>query len=230
MAFAAVTGLAAEARIIRRLGLRTVATGGRALRTEAAVARLVAEGATGLLSFGICGGLDPALAPGTLILPRAVQSETGERYLADAASHRVCASALGDTFVTEDMLGAAGIADTVARKAALFRRTAAVAIDNESHLVAAAATAARLPFFVLRAVADPAARALPPAALVGLDDDGRPALLAVLRSLLTQPSQLPALLAIARDTRHALRALRSVAATAPHIFSLSAPQGRRGSG
>ncbi|HEV8026241.1 MAG TPA: nucleoside phosphorylase [Stellaceae bacterium] len=219
MAFAAVTGLAAEARIARRLGLRAVATGGRAERTADAAARLIAEGATGLLSFGICGGLDPALASGTLILPRAVQSETGERYLADAAAHRLCADALGGTLVTEDMLGAGSIVDTVARKAALFRRMAAVAIDNESHLVAAAATAAGIPFLVLRAVADPATRALPPAALIGLDDEGRPALLPVLRSLLVQPGQLGALLAIARDTSHALHALRRVAAIAPGIFS-----------
>jgi adenosylhomocysteine nucleosidase len=219
MAFAAVTGLAAEARIIERLGLRAVATGGRAERTAAAAARLVAEGATALLSFGICGGLDPALVPGTLMLPRTVQSETGERYLADATAHRLCAGALGGTLVTQDMLGADSIADTVARKAALFHRTAAVAIDNESHLVAAAAAAARIPFLVLRAVADPATRALPPAALIGLDDEGHPALLPVLRSLLAQPSQLGALLAIARDTQHALRALRSVASIAAGILS-----------
>jgi adenosylhomocysteine nucleosidase len=220
MAFAAVTGLAAEARIARRLGLPAVATGGNAPRTQAAAEHLIAQGATGLLSFGICGGLDPALTAGTLVLPRAVQSETGERYLADAATHRSCAGALGDTLVTQDILGASSIADTVERKAALFRRTGAVAIDTESHLVAAAAAAARIPLLVLRAVADPATRALPPAALIGLDEDGRPVLRRVLRSLLAQPGQLPALIAIALDTRQALRALTRVASTAPHIFSL----------
>jgi adenosylhomocysteine nucleosidase len=221
MAFAAVTGLAAEARIARRMGLRAIATGGNAERTKAAAARLVADGATGLLSFGICGGLDPALAAGTLILPRAVQSETGERRFTDASTHRRCIDALGGGLFTQDILGANSVADTVERKAALFRRTGAAAIDNESHLVAAAAIAARIPFLVLRAVADPANRALPPAALVGLDAEGRPALAPVLRSLVARPAQLPALIAVALDARKALRGLASLGAVAPQIFSLS---------
>jgi adenosylhomocysteine nucleosidase len=211
MPFVAVTGLAAEARIAQRAGVRAEATGGSAGRTAAVAARLIADGATGLLSFGICGGLDPALAAGTVLLPRAVRSETGERILADAAMHGRLALALGDAVATGDILGASGIADTVERKTALFRRFRAAAIDNESHLVAAAAAAARIPFLVLRAVADPAARALPPAALVGLDDEGRPALSPVLRSLFARPGQLPALVAIALDTRRALRALRRAA-------------------
>jgi adenosylhomocysteine nucleosidase len=57
-------------------------------------------------------------------------------------------------------------------------------------------------------VADPAERALPPAALIGLDAAGRPALGRVLLSLVRQPAQLPALLQLARDTRRALAALR----------------------
>jgi hopanoid-associated phosphorylase len=211
MPFAAVTGLAAEARIARRVGLRTAATGGDAERTRATAARLLAEGASGLLSFGICGGLDPALAAGALILPRAVGSETGERHLADPAMHRALAAALdasGHAPATGDILGMSAIADSVERKMVLFRRSGAVAVDNESHLVAAAAAAAGIPFLVLRAVADPAVRGLPPAALVGLDPEGRPALGPVLRSLLARPGQLPALLRAALDARHALQALR----------------------
>jgi adenosylhomocysteine nucleosidase len=222
MAFAAVTGLAAEARLARRMGLGAAAAGGNAERTKAVAARFVAEGATGLLSFGICGGLDPALATGTLILPRAVWSETGERSLTDAAMHRRCADALGKVLVIQDILGASSVADTIERKAALFRRTGAAAIDTESHLVAAAAVAAKIPFLVLRAVADPASRAVPAAALVGLDEQGRPALAPVLRALLARPAQLPALIALALDARQALRALGRVTGIARQTFSLPA--------
>ncbi len=69
---------------------------------------------------------------------------------------------------------------------------------------------------VLRAVADPAGFALPPAAAIGLDEAGRIALLPVLGSILRHPGQVPALLRLARHTRAALAALeRAAAALSP---------------
>jgi hopanoid-associated phosphorylase len=212
---AAVTGLAAEARIARRIGWRAIATGGDVERTRRAVAQFIAEGARALISFGICGGIDPALGPGALLLPPAVSAEDGRRHRVDAALRGRLASALGRAGVAAaggDMLGAARAADTPLRKAELHRRSGAIAVDLESHLVAEAAVAAGIPFAVLRAVADPAERALPPAALIGLNAAGHPALGRILLSLAGQPAQLPALLQLARDTRRALAALSRAAA------------------
>lgn len=214
MPLAAVTGLAAEAVIARRIGWRAVATGGDPARSMAAAVRLIAEGASGLVSFGICGGLDPVLASGSLLLPLAVRDESGARLPVDPVGHRGVAAALaqaGLTAATGDILGAAAIVATAERKRALHA-AGAIAADLESHLVARAAVAAGVPFMVLRAVADPAAHGLPPAALVGLDAEGRAALGPVLASLLRHPAQLPALLRIAGETTAALRALRRVAA------------------
>jgi adenosylhomocysteine nucleosidase len=183
MPVAAITGLAAEARIARGIGLRAMAGGGDPARTRAASGRLIGEGASGLVSFGICGGLDPALASGTMVVPRAVATEARERHCVDDGWRRVLVDALGAAgiaTVSGDLLGAAAIAQTTARKAALFNATGAVGIDLESHLVAVAAGQAGLPFVAVRAVADPARRPLPPAVLVGLDQEGRPALGAVL--------------------------------------------------
>jgi adenosylhomocysteine nucleosidase len=215
IATAAITGLAAEARIARRVGWRAAAAGGDAERTRQAVAQLIAEGASALVSFGICGGLDPALGSGALILPQAVAREDGRHHRVDAALRGALASALARAGIAAaggDILGAARAADTPSRKAALHRQSRAIAVDLESHLVAEAAAAAGLPFAVLRAVADPAERALPPAALIGLDAAGRPALGRVLLSLAGRPGQLPALLQVARDTRRALAALRRAGA------------------
>ncbi|MEX0759575.1 MAG: hypothetical protein WD100_08355, partial [Tistlia sp.] len=66
---------------------------------------------------------------------------------------------------------------------------------------------AGLPFLVLRAVADPAGLALPPAALDALDERGRSRGWAVAGRLLAAPRQLPALLALARAAAAAERAL-----------------------
>ncbi len=208
---AAITGLVAEARIVQRMGLRAEAAGGRADATCAAIATLLAEGAGALMSFGICGGLDPALRPGALILPRTVLDEEGGRYHVDSVLHEELSAALAGAGLTASeghMLGATAPAATPAGKAALHRTTGAAAIDLESHLVAGGAAAARIPFVVLRAVADPAERGLPPAALIGLDGKGRAAFGSVLQSIARQPGQMLALLQLALDTQQALAALR----------------------
>src|SRR3712207_2397214 len=62
---------------------------------------------------------------------------------------------------------------TVAEKANLHSRTGAALVDLESLAVARVCRDHGRPFAVLRAVADPAERALPPAALAGLDEAGR---------------------------------------------------------
>lgn len=210
MSVIAVCGLAAEARIAREAGLVAIAAGGDAALTIKQLQRVVAD-ATALVSFGITGGLDPALPSGALLLPSAVVTEGGERYAVDADWHAALCTTLaaaGRTAALGDTLGAAAIAATAATKAALFRATKALAVDLESHLAARAAQAAALPFVVLRVIADPAGRDLPPAALLTLDASGRPVIPAILRSLAAAPMQLPRLLRLALDTRRALAVLR----------------------
>jgi hopanoid-associated phosphorylase len=210
---AAVTGLAAEARLARRAGLEAVAAGGDPARTQAVAERLLAAGAAGLVSFGIAGGLAPDLPGGTLLLPDAVRDEAGGRWAVDPGWRAIVAAALSEgAFVGGGILGADAVVGEVGRKRALFRSSGAVAVDLESHVVARAAARAGRPFLVLRAVADPGSRGLPPAAVVGLDAAGRPALGRVLGSLLRQPRQIPSLLLVARDTRRALASLRRAAA------------------
>ncbi len=211
MTIAAVCGLAAEARIARRAGLRAVATGGDPASTAAKIERLIAEGARALVSFGIAGALDPALASGSLLLPQAVRT-ADDRIGVDAAWHAALAAALrrgGAAFAGGDILASPGVLASAKEKAEVFARYrgTVVAVDTESHAVAGAARAAGLPFIVFRAVADPAARELPPAALGVLDDEGRAPLGGVLRSLWAQPWQIPRLVAVALEVRRALAAL-----------------------
>jgi hypothetical protein len=105
------------------------------------------------------------------------------------------------------VMGEDRIVQRAALKAALFRHHGALAVDLESGGVARAAVARGVPFAVIRAIADPATRDLPAAALVGLKEDGGIALGAVLGSLLRTPAQLPKLIAAGRDSRAALAAL-----------------------
>lgn len=209
MALVALTGLRAEARIARRGGINAVAVGGGAARIATAAERLLDRGSD-VVSFGIAGALAPTLATGTLLLPRRVVSEDGTVILVDAAWHARLAQGLrglGLAFVEGDVLGAARIVSSPEDKQALHGRTGAVAVDLESHVVAAAAERSGCRCAVLRAIADSAALPLPPAALVGVDANGRPAILPVLRSVLARPAQVPELLRLALVMRAALAAL-----------------------
>ncbi len=79
----------------------------------------------------------------------------------------------------------------------------AVAADMESHIVGRIAAESGLPFAILRVIADPAERQLPPAALVGMRNDGAIDFRAVLASLAANPGQLLALMRLAVDTARA---------------------------
>jgi adenosylhomocysteine nucleosidase len=106
-----------------------------------------------------------------------------------------------------DIAGVGAPVADAAAKAALFAATGAAAVDMESAVVARAAQRHGLPFAILRVIADPAHRPLPGAALVAMGADGEVDLLAVLRALIREPRQLPALIRLARDSRGAFAAL-----------------------
>ncbi len=210
-----VTGLAAEADCLRksRAGVepRILVSGGVPARTGELARSLVEEGAVGLVSFGVAGGLDPALGAGTILLPREIVTADGARFAADTAWREALAAALGGTGTDAPMFGSDRAIDTVAEKRALFLETGATAVDMESHIVAAAAKEAGLPFVVLRAITDPAGRSLPTAAEAGHGPDGRMRPFAVLGALLKQPGELPEVMRLGWEHARALRALRRAA-------------------
>ena len=217
-----VTGLAAEAKLIqkayRRAGQvppRLACDGPGPERAGAAATRLAQDGAALLISFGICGGLDSALKPGDLLLADTVLSGDGARHPASAEQRPVLEarlSGLALRIVAGPLLGQdrplAGAVD----KAARFAATGARAVDMESHGVARAAEAAGLPFLVVRAVADPAARNLPRAALAAIGPDGRLKLFSALGAMYLRPWESPALIRLTYETRLAFDALEKVAA------------------
>ena len=203
MRIGVVVGLATEARIARRAGWAVATGGGTAAGATAAAIALVEQGCTGLISFGLAGGLDPALRPGTLIVPSAV-IDGDASHATDPNLSRMLGGA------TPHVLhGADAIVASVAAKRMLRERTGAAAVDLESGSVARVAVARGVPFAALRAICDPAGRALPPAALTALDSGGEISVWRVLASIAAHPAQLPALIALARDAAAAKRSLAS---------------------
>jgi adenosylhomocysteine nucleosidase len=206
MTVVAVTGMAVEARILRRVGLPAIVAAGSQDQRAARIKRAIADGATGLISFGIAGALDPRLVSGDVLLPYAVCFANGEIFSCNDEWREELLSEMPDAKFGS-ILGETAVVVSAFEKGALFRDTHAVAADLESGLIARAG----IPFVVLRVVADSARIGLPPAALIDLDHDGRPKLGAVLRSVATTPGQVPALIRLALDTRRALAALAHAA-------------------
>ena len=175
--------------------------GGRAEGAAAAAQRLVERGVSGLVSFGLAGGLDPALVPGTVLAPAIVLLDA-ERWDADGALLLRLGGATPGA-----LHGGGEVVASAAAKAALFARTGAVAVDLESAAVARAARRHGLPFAALRAVCDGAARDLPRAALVALDGAGRIGGLRVAWAAASRPWELADLIRLGGDAARARHAL-----------------------
>lgn len=196
-----VTGLIAEARWLRKAGFMVAVGGGTSLGAERAAETLIRQGAQGLISFGLAGGIEPGFASGSILVPPAV-TEAHHIYPVDYRLKEFLGGSAG-----KPIYAGKRVAASVHDKELIYNRHHAVAIDLESGAVARMALKHGLPFAVLRAVVDPADCALPPAAIVGLKEDGAVNLRAILHSLMRHPRQLPALIDLARDAKAARAAL-----------------------
>ncbi len=218
-----VTALATEAAMARRGGADAPIvhfSGPGPDRAERAARALLAEGSEALLSFGVAGGLDPGLAPGTVVLSERLigaglsllETDAGWRERLMATSEEGNdrnAIRTGDIACTDRSLR------TPSEKASLFEATGAVAVDMESFAVARVARDAGIPFLAVRAIADPASRTVPEAALRALGPDGRTHPLRALGGLVARPWEAWEFVLLARDGRAAFAALRRVALSGP---------------
>lgn len=203
-----VTGLRSEAKLVSDLPLRVISGGGRADVTRRKIDTLITQGVTGLISFGIGGGLDPALRTGDLVISATVIDAEGRHYAGSPAwlqqaLELLPASAAGHVYASDR------IVETTAEKRRLFTTHNALAADMESHHVARAAERHRLPFLVIRAVSDTAGETLPAGLAAGVDEDGGTRVLPILAGLVTGRLGLAAVMQAGRSAGKALQALKS---------------------
>jgi len=204
-----VVGMLREARIAGLGGATLVVGGSRRGILEERLASVGPVTAGSVLSFGLCGALDPSLKPGDLLIASAV-THAGRNYPADVDwADRLAARLPGASRAL--LAGADAFVVDAADKSALAELSGAAAVDTESHIAAAFAERHGLAFAGLRAVSDGAARALPSAAQVSLRADGRADLGAVLANLVAHPLQLPALIRTALEAEAGFRALKRCA-------------------
>lgn len=191
-----VVGLAFEARIAAGPGMQVICSGdGRNLADS--IERAVRGGCGGLISFGVAGGLRPDLSPGDVVIASEILDGKNRLPVDPCWSRNLMETIPNGIFGT--LAGVPTPIATTEAKRKLHQQTGAVAVDMESHVVAALAAKHTIPMAAIRVITDPAIRALPKAALAAMRPDGTSDIYAMVRSLIQRPSELPAVLRTASD-------------------------------
>jgi hopanoid-associated phosphorylase len=193
----AVVGLQFEARIIAGPAVRAVVLGS----ATTSLLTMLLPTDRGVISFGICGGLAPGLAPGSCVIASSISDGT-RTWATDKAWTRSLSRLIPNATVGP-ILGVDTPVVDVASKSRLHTRHGAVAVDMESHVAALAASAHGLPFAAVRAVADDSACAVMQVALAGRRPDGSVNVAGVLGALRENPGELGPLIRLALRTSSA---------------------------
>jgi len=167
-----VCGLKREASILAGAHRLSACGGGSTLKRR--LAELAGSKPQLVLSWGLCGGLDPRLRPGNLAIGDEV-SFREERIRTDegvASALKRRLSEAGEQVSAERFAAAEAPILTADEKAQLRLATGAAAVDMESLVAGRFAAELGAPFAILRAVADPAERNLPPLAAKAIDAEG----------------------------------------------------------
>jgi hopanoid-associated phosphorylase len=204
-----VTGLAKEMRLAEGPGLVAIASGGDPARLRHHLAGRALPGCRAVLSFGIAGGLDPALAAGDVIVATGVvagaERQPTHPALGDALAAALAAGGL--SVRRADIAGVDAPLLDAESKAEAWARTGAAAVDMESHVAAAFAARHGLIFAALRIVCDPATRTMPPVVANAMRPDGGIDHFAIFADVVRKPTQLASLSRLAGEARASFRAL-----------------------
>ncbi len=209
-----VCGLKSEADALKEISssiqIRVLVSGANAARAEELANTFIEQGASGLLSFGVSGGLTSDLTSGALVCATEVRSEDEQYKVPLSWVNAVSARAAADSIrvISGPIAGSDTLIDSPKAKQAMATRLGALAVDMESHAVARAAARSRVPFAAIRAIADPVERALPDSASEAVAEDGSVRVLPVLRAAARQPGTLVDLISVGRDSARAHKSLR----------------------
>jgi len=124
----------------------------------------------GIISFGVADGLAPQLRPGNCVIGSAILSGSRQFSTNHEWSQRLLDSIPNAASGT--ILGVSAPVSDPRDKRELRLNTGAVAVDMESHIVAAVGAAHRLPVATMPVITDPAERALPASAVAAMRPNG----------------------------------------------------------
>lgn len=182
------------------------------VRAEAAAREFVADGARGLVSFGVAGGLSREAPAGSVVLADRVVDGTHSIAADEAWTARIRDLIGPDVpLVSGRLAGTDRMVPTPEGKRRIFHETAAIACDMESHALARVARELDVPFVVIRAISDPHDRAVPKWVLKCLTPAGDVQMASLIGQAARRPWAWPNLIGLTRDSTKAFASLRGVA-------------------
>ena len=211
-----ISALRAESQTLQQhantLDLRISGMGGVAVNKH--LNELSLKNTSGLISWGVCGALQPHLEPGDLLIPKTVTNVDKHRFECDAKWRKSIQNCLPDAAHNTGLLNCLitdshTVAATPRAKIALAETSNAQAVDMESYAVAKFANKHNIPFIIVRAVVDTADDALPSASAF---NPGQSSVsFNTLFKAITRPTQWPALMRTGRQFNAALTSLKLLA-------------------
>lgn len=225
-----IAALPAEAKVLTRVtdkmmqrlsakGRIVVRQSGIGLKAARRQAEYLADISELLVSFGVSGGLHPALETGDLVLADRVLAWDPDlhelsptqvlpvSFRADAGLIDYIAEKFQENtihFYRGPILCSPKPISTAASKLSAHRLTGALAVDMESRAACEVAEEAGLPFFCLRAVCDPVDQTVAEALLSTVDEQGNPKIGYLLAHLVRRPWLLRDVIRMACRFRQAL--------------------------
>ena len=197
------TGFNREVQTLPKEGVIAVAGGGDADALKRNLNALAPQ-AAGIVSYGLTGALHDDLRIGDWVVGSRICGGIDlecDPVWTEALAARLPKARIGGFFADGRMI------DTVTEKRDLGRCHTALAVDMESHIAARVAQAHGLPFAIVRIVSDEAGHLLPHAITVCMKPDGSLDTIAMLKSLVADPRQIPD---VTRTIAHFARGFRGL--------------------
>ncbi len=194
---------------------------------EKVMAQAVEQGAKGIVSFGVCGGLDPSFKAGKVILPDQILTQGEKPILYPNAEINISwRDAILPVIEQDYFVSCAPLVSfdqpitTVEGKRKLHEQTGACAVDMESGVLAALAKAHGLPFIAVRVVGDIADQSIPPAFDKVLKPNGQLSVFELIKGLMTKWPGIKVLKNLAKNDGEACTNLSGLTQLALPDFKL----------
>jgi len=155
---------------------------------------------------GFAGGLDPQLAPGSVLAIKWITDEHGSTLQLGNSSPPLSEHP-ADRSIEHSLLTVNRVVESVAAKHELFRQHHCAAVDMETYHVAKVCAQHGVPLTVWRAITDPADMTLPAQAIQWVKPNGHADIPAAARHLATHPWQVPLMLTLRKHAKLAAQRL-----------------------